>query len=69
LLTELLGSGVIALQTITDTSVYIFYVQVFEDAYISGIFSGSLRYIGSLLLFALLIALVQGMKYIKGNRP
>ena len=69
LLTELLGSGVIALQTITDTSVYIFYVQVFEDAYINGIFSGSLRYIGSLLLFALLIALFKGIKYLKGNRP
>ena len=57
--TEVLGTGIISLKTFTMTNESILSIELLNENFISGVFSGSLSYIGSLLLFGLVIALIQ----------
>jgi Na+-translocating ferredoxin:NAD+ oxidoreductase RnfE subunit len=59
--TEVLGTGIISLKSLTVASESIFSIEILDENFINGAFSGSFSYIGSLLLFGLVIAFIQSV--------
>lgn len=66
--TEVLGTGIISLNTFTMTNESIFSIELLQENYTSGVFVGSFSYIGILLLFGLVIAFIQRVNMKRSSR-
>jgi Na+-translocating ferredoxin:NAD+ oxidoreductase RnfE subunit len=68
ILSELLGQGVIQLQSLTDADLTYFTFTLIPEDYRIGIFTGPYGYLGSLMILGLFIAFVQTIRIRRGNR-